>query len=149
MTNLTRRRLVLACTLIVSAVVLLAFFFACRYSYDLESDRRTSRSGEPASTDGSWSAALGEFILPLLEEHDTEWSAGYSDDVFRSLPLGTDKAEVERRLGTPLETKEFPDGNTCWYYSRPGEASSNYFVRVLEFGESGSLLARRAYFHVD
>jgi hypothetical protein len=88
-------------------------------------------------------------MLPLIEKHDTEWSANYSDDVFRSLPLGTGHAEVERRVGIPLETKEFPDGSTCWYYSRPGEASRNYFVRVLEFDESGSLLARRAYFHVD
>lgn len=122
---------------------------ACQITYGLEGDRRTPQNGKAESTDGSWTARLGELILPLLEEHHTEWAPDFDEDVFKSLSVGTPSATVEEKLGSPLEVKKFSDGNVCWYYTRPGQDSDSYFVRVLEFGTDGKLAARRRYFYVD
>lgn len=133
----------------VFLLLALLIMMGCRFSYDLEGDRQPTRNGRPASTDGSWTARLGELILPLVEEHDTEWATSFDENTFKSLAIGSTSEPVEERLGRPLETKRFPDGNICWYYTRPGEGSKNYFVRVLEFDQDGTLVARRRYFHVD
>ena len=124
-------------------------FAGCQCSYNLEGDSRTPQDGKAASTDGSWTARLGELILPLFEEHQTEWAPDFDEDVFKSLGVGTLSGTVEEKLGSPLEVKKFSDGNVCWYYTRPGEGSDSYFVRVLEFGADGRLAARRRYFYVD
>ena len=123
-----------------------------RFEYDLfdtGSEAPSSQSADVESTDGSWTAALGELILPLIDKHDTEYAPNYSEEVFRSLELGSDTAAVEQLLGPPLLAKEFPDDKTYWYYSRHGERFDSYFVRILVFDGEGSLVARRSYFYVD
>lgn len=123
---------------------------ACRdaYVYDLNAKAQPEppRSSPRSS---SWKEALGEAVLPHFETHDTEYAAGFKEQVFRSLEMGIAQDEVKRRLGEPVSTKTFPDGDICWYYSRHGAKSKNYFVRLLEFDDKGLLVARRAEFYVD
>ncbi|MGB5813824.1 MAG: hypothetical protein WBH85_18920 [Thermoanaerobaculia bacterium] len=135
----------------VAAGIVLVVLLACqqRFEYDLDTEDDPQDGARTESTDGSWAAALGEILLPLVEDHDTEYAEGFSDDVFRSLEMGLSRADLLRLLGSPLSVKEFPDGSTCLYYSRHGGSSANYFVRVLVLDEKSSLVARRRYFYVD
>ena len=120
----------------------------CRFSYDLNGGGEAPRWDQPPeSTDGSWSTALGEAILPIFFKDGTVYSAGFDETTFRSLPMGVDQSTVERELGPPISTKAFPWGNVCWYYSEAGDSSENYFVRVLVFDTSRTLVARYASFY--
>ena len=120
----------------------------CRFSYDLNGVGEAPRWNQPPeSTDGSWRAALGEAVLPIFFDDGTVYSAGFDETTFRSLPMGADQSAVERELGSPISTKAFPWGNTCWYYSEAGDSSENYFVRVLVFDTSRTLVARYASFY--
>lgn len=133
------------------APVSLAFaMLSCRgaYVYDLNAKAQAAPPKPPPQS-SSWKEALGEAVLPLFETHDTEYAAGYKEEIFRSLEMGINQDEVKRRLGEPVSTRAFADGNACWYYSRHGRKSKNYFVRLLEFDGKGILLARRAEFYVD
>lgn len=119
-----------------------------RYEYSLsEKKPAASPAGDRAAGD-DWLSAVGERILPLIEEHDTQSAPGYREEVFRALAFGAAEADVARLLGPPLLTKQFSDGSTCWYYTRHGERSASYFVRVLEFDQRGVLIARRHYFYL-
>lgn len=132
----------------VLLVAVLLSTVSCRFSYDLdEGGEALSWDQPPESTDGSWSAALGEAILPIFFEDGTVYSAGFDETTFRSLPMGVDQSTVERELGPPISTKAFPGGNVCWYYSEAGESSEAYFVRVLEFDTARTLVARYASFY--
>jgi hypothetical protein len=132
----------------VLLVVVLLSTASCRFSYDLNGGGNApSWDQPPKSTDGSWRVALGEAILPLFFKDGTVYSPGFDETKFRSLPMGVDQSTVERELGAPISTKTFPGGNVCWYYSEAGEASENYFVRVLEFDSSRTLVARYASFY--
>lgn len=64
--------------------------------------------------DASVLDALGEWLLPLIDSHDTVYATDFKEDVFRSLAFGTLQADVRRQLGEPLSTKAFPDGVECW-----------------------------------
>lgn len=123
---------------------------ACRgsYVYDLNSKAQPAPPRLPPRS-SSWREALGEAVLPLLDKHDTEYAAGFKEEIFRSLEMGITQDDVKRRLGEPVSMKTFPDGDTCWYYSRHGVTSKSYFVRLLEFDDKGLLVARRAEFYVD
>jgi hypothetical protein len=115
-------------------------------------DLNAKAQAEPPKTpprSSSWKEALGEAVLPLFDKHDTEYAAGFKEEAFRSLEMGIRQDEVKRRLGEPVSTKSFPDGYTCWYYSRHGAKSKSYFVRLLEFDGKGLLVARRGEFYVD
>jgi hypothetical protein len=134
----------------VFLVVVLLSTATCRFSYDLNGGGAPpSWDQPPESTDGSWSAALGEAVLPLFFKDDTIYSAEFDETKFRGLPMRVDQSTVEKELGPPISTKAFPDSSVCWYYSKAARSSGNYFVRVLEFDGAGVLLARRAYFYVD
>lgn len=137
--------------LAVGAILGVLLVPACgaRFEYELEAEAPSAQPAAVESTDGSWAAALGELLLPLIEKHDTEYAQGYSEEVFRSLDIGSGKALVEQLLGPPLLAKEFSSGRVYWYYSRHGTRSENYFVRILVFDREGSLVARRSYFYVD
>lgn len=136
---------------VVAAILVALLMQACdgKFEYDLKSEAPSSQPADVESTDGSWAAALSELILPLIDKHDTEYAPGYSEEVFRSLDLGTDSATVEELLGPPLLTKEFPEDKTYWYYSRHGERFDSYFVRILVFDGEGKLVARHSSFYVD
>lgn len=141
------RRLSLAATLGLLAT-------ACGpHEYSLDDDgtgaRAAARTAGSTGSSSSWREAVGELILPLIEKHDTEYAPGYREEVFRALKPGMTQKRVAQLLGQPLLTKRFPDGITCWYYTRHGKRSENYFVRVLEFDGQGILLARRKHFYVD
>jgi len=132
-----------------NAISLLLAAASCgRYEHSLTSEKKqASPAGDRAVGDG-WLAAVGERILPLIEKHDTKYAPGYREEVFRELELGATESEVARLLGQPLLTKKFPDGHTCWYYTRHGQRFASYFVRILEFDQRSVLVARRHYFYV-
>jgi hypothetical protein len=131
-----------------AAISLLLVAASCgRYEYSLSEKKPASPAGDRA-VGGDWLSALGERILPLIEEHDTQYAPGYREEVFRTLAFGVTEADVARLLGPPLLAKRFSDGNTCWYYTRHGERSASYFVRVLEFDPRCVLVARRHYFYL-
>jgi hypothetical protein len=109
--------------------------------------RAAGEQTPPQAVSGGWLEAIGERVLPLIEKHDTEFAPRYREEVFRKIPLGIAEAEVTRLLGPPLQTKQFFDGTTCWYYTRHGERFASYFVRILEFDQKGILIARRHYFY--
>jgi len=117
--------------------------------YDLQGEATSPVPAGAETTDGSWTAALGELLWPLITKHDTEYAPGYGEKTYRSLEFGTRQEAVEQALGPPLEVKQFPDGLTYWYYSRHGHRFDSYFVRILGFDEKGSLVTRRSYFYVD
>lgn len=143
------RFLVSACRLVwpVAMVVVLLTAQACdaRGKHDLHG----KTTSEPSGPSCSWNASLGELLWPLIEEHDTEYAPGYSEQAFRSLKLGAEQHAVEQALGAPLEVKQFSHGEIYWYYSRHGERSENYFVRILVFDEQKRLLGKRHSFYVD
>jgi len=120
-----------------------------RFEYELEGESPLAQPASSESTDGSWTAALGELLLPLIEDHDTEYAPGYSDKVFRALDFGTGRVVVEQLLGPPLLAKEFPSGETYLYYSRHGKQFGSYFIRILVLDGAGLLVARRSYFYLD
>jgi len=136
----------------LSLISLVSVFatLSCRGTsvYDLNAKAQSEPPKTPRQS-SSWKEAIGEAVLPLIDKHDTEYAAGFKEDVFRSLKMGISQVDVKTRLGEPLSTKSFPDGNTCWYYSRHGTKSKSYFVRLLEFDAKGVLVARRAEFYVD
>ncbi len=136
---------------IAAAVVTLAGLLGCgtKSEYHLEAEPSSSPTASTESTDGSWRSALGNLILPLIEDHDTEYAQGYSEEVFRSLGLGTDRETVEDLLGSPLFLRNFPNGMTYWYYSRHGKQSENYFVRITVFDAEGNLVERHSDFYLD
>jgi hypothetical protein len=119
------------------------------FKYDLQGEATSTQPADTQSTDGSWSAALGELLWPVVTKHDTEYAPGYNERAYRSLDMGMGHEAVEQALGPPLEVKEFPDGMTYWYYSRHGQQFDSYFVRILGFNKEGSLAVRRSYFYVD
>jgi len=143
------RFLVSACRLVwpVALVVVLLVAQACDVGF--KHDLQGKTTSEPSGASGSWSPSLGELLWPLIEEHDTEYAPGYSEQAFRSLKLGAEQHTVEQALGSPLEVKLFPDGEIYWYYSRHGERSENYFVRILVFDEQKRLLEKRHSFYLD
>jgi hypothetical protein len=116
--------------------------------YDLNAQAKPDSSKSPPRS-SSWKEAVGEVVLPLFDKNDTEYAPGFKEEVFRSVEMGFSQDEVKRRLGEPLSSKTFADGNTCWYYSRHGKKSKSYFLRLLEFDGKGILVARRAEFYVD
>jgi len=100
------------------------------YVDDLNSKAQPAPPRLPPSS-SSRKEALGEAVLPLLNKHDTEYAAGFKEEIFRSLEMGITQDDVKRRLSM----KTLPDGDTCWYYSRHGVTSKSYFVRLLEFAD--------------
>ncbi len=123
---------------------------ACGASeYKLEGEASTAQPAAVESSDESWTASLGELLLPLIWNHDTEYASGYSEEVFRSLDYGLGRAAVGQLLGPPLLTNEYAGGKVYWYYSRHGSRSDNYFVRILVFSEEGNLVAKRSSFYLD
>lgn len=135
----------------IAAILGLFLVLACvaRFARELEADAPSAQPAVVESTDGSWRAALGELLLPLVAEHDTEYAQGYSEEVFRSLDIGLGRAMVEQLLGPPLLAKEFSSGRVYWYYSHHGTRSGNYLVRILVFDREERLVARRSYFYLD
>lgn len=132
-----------------TAISLLFVAVSCgRYEYSLTGEKKQTSPAEDRAAGGSWLTAVGERILPLIEKHDTKYAPGYREEVFRTLEPGATESEVVLLLGRPLLTKQFSDGNTCWYYTRHGERFASYFVRILEFDRRGVLIARRHYFYV-
>jgi len=119
-----------------------------QYQYDLNATAGPDLTTIPLQS-SSWKEALGEAVLPFLDTHDTEYAAGFREDVFRSLEMGISQDEVRRRLGAPISTKSFPDGITYWYHSRHGAKSKSYFMRILAFDSQGTLRTRRAEFYID
>jgi outer membrane protein assembly factor BamE (lipoprotein component of BamABCDE complex) len=115
--------------------------------YDLNTKSQPEPPKPPRST--SWREALGEVVLPLFDRNDTEYATAFKEEVFRALEMGLSQDDVKRRLGEPVSTKTFSDGDTCWYYSRHGKQSKSYFVRLLEFDGKGILVARRSAFYLD
>jgi hypothetical protein len=134
----------LRCLFLLAAISLLLIAANCRRDKYQLTDEKT-----PSQTAGDgWLEAAGERILPLIDKHDTEYAPGYREEVFSKVALGVTEAEVARLLGPPLQTKQFSDGTTCWYYTRHGERFASYFVRILKFDQQGILIARRHYFYV-
>lgn len=131
----------------VAIVVLLVIAQACDVAF--RHDLQGETTSEQSDASGSWSARLGELLWPLIEEHDTEYAPFYSEQAFRSLKLGAEQYAVEQSLGAPLEINQFPDGQIYWYYSRHGERSENYFVRILVFDEQRRLIGKRHSFYLD
>lgn len=85
---------------------------------------------------------LYDGLISLLLPEDTEFAAGYSEDVFRKLKLPDSMESVEQQLGAPLsKSDEF------WFYSR-SPSSTNYrhrFIRV----QDGVAVERLHEFYVD
>ena len=46
------------------------------FEYELEAEAPSAQPAAAESTDGSWAIALGELLLPLIEDHDTEYAPG-------------------------------------------------------------------------
>ncbi len=142
----------LALTAVIVALLLLGsgyyvlsgFSFGGTMVYDLNGPNPPSER-----TKESWRYRLGQTILPLIYEQDTRYSAGYRDEVFRALTVGTSEGEVRRLLGEPLTTYRLDDGRSVWHYSQRGSKSKNFYVRVLEFDTGDRLLAKGAEFYVD
>ncbi len=120
-----------------------------QFEYDLGTKKQDTQSVLRKSFDATVWDIAGELVFPLIEDHDTRYSSGYDEQIFRSLTVGLEQAEVARVLGKPLSTKEFPDGRRCWYYSQPGSEYRSYFIRALCFSSAGSLRARYRSFYLD
>lgn len=120
-----------------------------RFEHQLTPEPDSPEAPQAEQARESWRAALAELVLPLIEEHDTQYAQGFKEDVFRSLKIGSSQAEVIGLLGPPLSAKICSKGSTCWYYSRPGPRSENYYVRVLVFAHGGGLAAKLHSFYLD
>jgi hypothetical protein len=101
------------------------------------------------SASPSWADALGELVLPLLDDGgDTVYAPGFREAAFRSLPLGADSAAARRVLGAPLDQARHDDGETYWYYSQHGPRSKSYFMRILVFSPTGRLSGKVASYYL-
>jgi hypothetical protein len=115
--------------------------------YDLN-DRAKAEPPRPVQNSG-WKEALGEAVLPLISDHDTEYAPGFSERSFQALEMGIAQDVVKRKIGDPLLTKTFADGRVYWYYSRHGKSSKSFLTRILIFRDDGRLEARLAEFYMD
>jgi hypothetical protein len=95
-----------------------------------------------------WREKIGSAVLPLFAEHDTEYTAGYSEEAFDSLRLGATRHDVEEVLGAPFKRWEFA-GDQLWSYSRAGRESGNYFERIVAFDSRGTLIEKYRAFYMD
>ncbi len=100
--------------------------------------------------------ALRGLLLPLLDDHDTEYAAGYDEDVFSALDIGASDQEVLKKLGQPFSIRNGIDartfennGHSLWDYSKHGEKSQSYFCRVLEFDARKRLVRKHATLYLD
>lgn len=136
-----------------AAISLLLVVANCgRYEYSLTSEKKPASPAGDRAAGGDWLAAVGELILPLIEEHDSKYAPGYREEVFRALALGATGAGVARLLGRPLLTKQFSDGSTCLVLHPPWRAVRQLFcpgsrVRSARCPDRpASLLLRRVIF---
>ena len=89
---------------------------------------------------------LEEGLGPLVDRPQTQFAPALREEVFYSLPLGSSKSQVLRDLGPPLGSRVCPNGTICWDYSAAAASDASYFVRVLVFDGSGSLVRKRMGF---
>lgn len=92
---------------------------------------------------------IANVVAPLIFAENTKYAPGYNEAKFRSISRGVSKANVRARLGDPLATRTFADGETVWYYSEQAAATDNYFVRNVAFDRDGRVVRTFAEFYLD
>lgn len=134
----------------ILAISILVLACNPQFEYDLKEKKDTGRASSIATSRyPSWADLLGEYILPLLDDHDTQYTPAYSEELFNSFIHGTQERFVEQAIGKPFSVKRFDEGETFWYYSRPGSEYDSYYVRILIFDDGGSLIGRHRCFYID
>jgi outer membrane protein assembly factor BamE (lipoprotein component of BamABCDE complex) len=102
----------------------------------------------PSVRGGEWWRDAIANVLALIDEHDTEFAAEYTEEAFDSLRLGATRDDVERLLGAPLEIWE-RFGFEMWAYSKQVDPENNYLQRIVTFDSSGRLVEKHRAFYVD
>lgn len=88
-------------------------------------------------------------IAPLLMRTDTLYAPGFSHRKFLHISPGMTMAEVEKRLGPPLDSYEVMHriGEIGWRYSLT-PSDSSYRTRIIFFRD-GKVSERLSEFYVD
>jgi inner membrane protein len=68
-----------------------------------------------------WREPLGDAIVSIVLREDTEYAAGYAEQLFQTIKPGAAADDVRGLLGPPLSDVQSPVGaasDACWVYSR-------------------------------
>lgn len=83
-------------------------------------------------------------------QHETQFSAGYSDRAFAQVLPGMTTNEVLHILGEPLNGSSWSKWSEGqWEYSMPASSSGHYHLRTIQFTKEGLVLKANKLFYFD